>query len=175
MFFKKYGDIVVSVFFMVLSAVMIFAATLLPKSTVMEIGPDFMPTVVGIVTLILSTALLIISLKGLKTRVAEAEANPPAECDYKRMLISLILILIYVFTLKPVGFIVTTLVSACSDVCSGGRGAPHQKGYYHAAGHRCGLHPGGIFPLPLRLQNCPPPGHFHHQSLRRMPIHGSIK
>ena len=95
---------------MVLSAVMIFAATLLPKSTVMEIGPDFMPTVVGIVTLILSTALLIISLKGLKTRVAEAEANPPAECDYKRMLISLILILIYVFTLKPVGFIVTTLV-----------------------------------------------------------------
>ena len=110
MFFKKYGDIVVSVFFMVLSAVMIFAATLLPKSTVMEIGPDFMPTVVGIVTLILSTALLIISLKGLKTRVAEAEANPPAECDYKRMLISLILILIYVFTLKPVGFIVTTLV-----------------------------------------------------------------
>lgn len=110
MFFKKYGDIVVSVFFMVLSAVMIFAATLLPKSTVMEIGPNFMPTVVGIVTLILSTALLIISLKGLKTRVAEAEANPPAECDYKRMLISLILILIYVFTLKPVGFIVTTLV-----------------------------------------------------------------
>ena len=110
MFFKKYGDIVISVFFMALSAVMIYAATLLPKSTVMEIGPDFMPTVVGIVTLILSTALLVISLKGLKTRVAEVEANPPAECDYKRMLISLILILVYVFALKPIGFIVTTLV-----------------------------------------------------------------
>lgn len=110
MFFKKYGDIVVSIFFMVLSAVMIFAATLLPKSTVMEIGPDFMPTVVGIATLIMSTALLIVSLKGLKARVAEAEANPPAQNDYKRMLISLILILVYVFALKPVGFIVTTLV-----------------------------------------------------------------
>ena len=110
MFFKKYGDIVVSIFFMVLSAVMIYAATLLPKSTVMEIGPDFMPTVVGVVTFILSTALLTISLKGLKSRVAEAEANPPAECDYKRMLISLVLILIYVFALKPLGFIVTTLI-----------------------------------------------------------------
>lgn len=110
MFFKKYGDIVISIFFMALSAVMIYAATLLPKSTVMEIGPDFMPTVVGVVTFILSTALLIISLKGLKSRVAEAEANPPAECDYKRMLISLVLILIYVFALKPVGFIVTTLI-----------------------------------------------------------------
>lgn len=110
MFFKKYGDIVISIFFMALSAVMIYAATLLPKSTVMEIGPDFMPTVVGVVTFILSTALLIISLKGHKSRVAEVEANPPAECDYKRMLISLVLILVYVFALKPVGFIVTTLI-----------------------------------------------------------------
>ena len=110
MFFKKYGDIVVSIFFMALSAVMIYAAMLLPKSTVMEIGPDFMPTVVGVATLIMSAALLIISLKGLKARAAEAEANPPAQCDYKRMLLSLILILIYVFALKPVGFIITTLV-----------------------------------------------------------------
>lgn len=110
MFFKKYGDIVVSIFFMALSVVMIYAATLLPKSTVMEIGPDFMPTVVGVATLIMSAALLIISLKGLKARAAEAEANPPAQCDYKRMLLSLILILIYVFALKPVGFIITTLV-----------------------------------------------------------------
>ena len=110
MFFKKYGDIVVSVFFMALSAVMIYAATLLPKSKVMEIGPDFMPTVVGIATLILSTALLLISLKNLKVRVAEVDANPPADVDYKRMLLSLILILVYVFALKPVGFILTTLV-----------------------------------------------------------------
>lgn len=110
MFFKKYGDIVVSVFFMALSAVMIYAATLLPKSKVMEIGPDFMPTVVGIATLILSTALLLISLKNLKARVAEVDANPPADVDYKRMLLSLILILVYVFALKPVGFILTTLV-----------------------------------------------------------------
>ena len=110
MFFKKYGDIVVSVFFMALSAVMIYAATLLPKSKVMEIGPDFMPTVVGIATLILSTILLIISLKNLKTRIAEVDANPPADVDYKRMLLSLILILVYVFALKPVGFILTTLV-----------------------------------------------------------------
>lgn len=110
MFFKKYGDIVVSIFFMVLSAVMIFAATLLPKSKVMEIGPNFMPTLIGIFTFVLAAALLVISLKNLKSNIAEAEANPPAECDYKRMLISLMLILVYVFTLKPVGFIITTLI-----------------------------------------------------------------
>ena len=43
MFFKKYGDIVVGVFFMVLSACLIAMAQMLPKSKVMEIGPDFMP------------------------------------------------------------------------------------------------------------------------------------
>ena len=50
MFFKKYGDLCVSVFFMAISGVMIYAAKLLPKSKVMEIGPDFMPTVIGILT-----------------------------------------------------------------------------------------------------------------------------
>lgn len=110
MFFKKYGDIVISLFFMALSALMIFAATLLPESTVMEIGPDFMPIVVGVVTLLLSAALLVLSLARFKSHAAEVDANPPAECDYKRMLTSLILVLIYVFALKPLGFIVTTLL-----------------------------------------------------------------
>ena len=32
------------------------------------------------------------------------------ECDYKRVLSSIILVLIYVFLLKPVGFIITTIV-----------------------------------------------------------------
>lgn len=110
MFFKKYGDIVTSVFFMVLSAVMIYAAKLLPKSAVMDIGPDFMPTVVGIATFALAAALLVISLRRLKETVANVNANPPKAVDYKKMFISLILMLIYVFTLKSVGFLVTTLV-----------------------------------------------------------------
>ena len=45
MFFKKYGDIVVGVFFMILSTALMVMAKMLPKSKVMEIGPDFMPMV----------------------------------------------------------------------------------------------------------------------------------
>lgn len=41
MFFKKYGDIVVGVFFMVLGALLVILAQALPKSKVMEIGPGF--------------------------------------------------------------------------------------------------------------------------------------
>ena len=46
MFFKKYGDIVVGVFFMALSAILMFMAQQLPKSKVMDIGPEFMPMVI---------------------------------------------------------------------------------------------------------------------------------
>ncbi len=110
MFFKKYGDIVVSVFFMVVSTALIIMAKMLPKSKVMEIGPDFMPIVIGVITLALSSALLFLSVKNFKMHAAEAEAEGADVCDYKRVLSSIILVLIYVFTMQPVGFILTTLV-----------------------------------------------------------------
>ena len=110
MFFKKYGDLVVSIFFMVLSAVMIFAAKLLPKSKVMEIGPDFMPTVIGALTFILAAILFIITVKNFKQHLADVENAKVEECEYKQMLLSLLLILVYVFTLQPIGFIITTIV-----------------------------------------------------------------
>jgi len=110
MFFKKYGDIVVGVFFMALSAALIAMARMLPKSKVMEIGPDFMPLVIGVVTFILAAILTFLSIKNFKMHAAEIDAASIESCDYKRVLESIILVLIYVFALQPVGFIVSTLV-----------------------------------------------------------------
>lgn len=110
MFIKKYGDIIVSIFFMLLSAAMMVMAKMLPKSTVMEIGPDFMPMCVGILTFILAAALLIISIKSFKMTVAEAEQSEAENLDYKRVLISFILILAYVYMLQPIGFIISTII-----------------------------------------------------------------
>lgn len=109
MFFKKYGDIVVSIFFMVLSAVIILMALQLPKSQVMDIGPDFMPIVISAVSFILAAILLVQSLHRFKRNSAELEGKAPEQCDYKRVLLSIILVLIYVCVMKPVGFIVSTL------------------------------------------------------------------
>lgn len=110
MFFKKYGDIVVGVFFMVLSAALIVMAKMLPKSKVMEIGPDFMPIVIGSVTFILAAILTFLSIKNFKMHEKELENVEIPDCDYKRVLLSIILVLIYVFVLQPVGFILSTLV-----------------------------------------------------------------
>lgn len=110
MFIKKYGDIIVGVFFMLLSAAMMVMAKMLPKSTIMEIGPDFMPMCIGIMTFVLAAGLVILSVKTLKVKIAQAEAEGTEQLDYKRVLLSFIIILVYVFLLKPVGFILSTMV-----------------------------------------------------------------
>ena len=110
MFIKKYGDIIVGVFFMLLSAAMLVMAKMLPKSTVMDIGPDFMPMCIGVMTFVLAAALVFLNIKNMKIYVAQAEAEGPEKADYKRVLTSFIIILVYVFVLKSVGFIFSTLV-----------------------------------------------------------------
>jgi hypothetical protein len=110
MFIKKYGDMIVGGFFMILSAGMMIMAKMLPKSTIMDIGPDFMPMCIGIVTFALAAALAILNVKNLKMRTAETEKMEKEDLDYKRMLTSFMLILVYVYLLQPVGFIVTTIL-----------------------------------------------------------------
>lgn len=110
MFFKKYGDIVVGIFFMCLSSALIVMAKMLPKSKVMDIGPDFMPLCIGSVTLVLAAVLTFLSVRDFKTRAAALSAEDLPDCDYRRVLESIILVLIYVFMLQPVGFILSTMV-----------------------------------------------------------------
>ena len=109
MFFRKYGDIVVGIFYAALGAAVIYLAQQLPKSRVMKIGPNFMPLVIGTLILILALMLLFSSIKNFKRNAAKAEAMPADTSDYKRVLASLVLVVIYVNILAPVGFILSTL------------------------------------------------------------------
>ena len=109
MFFRKYGDIIVGLFYTALGGFTIYLAKQLPKSRVMKIGPDFMPTVIGSLILILALILLFTSIKNFKRNAAKAESMPADTSDYKRMLASLVLVVIYVNILAPVGFILSTL------------------------------------------------------------------
>lgn len=110
MFFKKYGDIVVGIFFMILSVVLIVAAKQLPPSQVMDIGPDFMPIVIGAFTFVLAAILTAMSIKNFKKNAESIDPESLPKCDYVRVLASVILVLIYVFILQPVGFIISTLI-----------------------------------------------------------------
>lgn len=107
MFLNKYRDYIVGVAFLVLSIVLIVMAQALPASAVMEIGPDFMPTVIGVIMLVLSVVLLVMAFANRKTVQGEEVKD---DAEYKRVLLSLLLSLAYVFLLQPVGFILSTLV-----------------------------------------------------------------
>ena len=109
MFFRKYGDIITGIFYTCLGGAVIYLAKQLPKSRVMKIGPDFMPTVIGVLILILALMLLFSSIKNFKTNAKKAESMPADTSDYKRVLASLVLVIIYVNILAPVGFILSTL------------------------------------------------------------------
>ena len=109
MFFRKYGDVIVGIFYTALGAAVIYLAKQLPKSRVMKIGPDFMPMVIGTLIVVLALMLLFSALKNFKANAAKAEAMPADTSDYKRVLASLVLVVIYVNILAPVGFILSTL------------------------------------------------------------------
>lgn len=109
LFFRKYGDIVTGIFYAVLGGVVIFLSQQLPKSKVMKIGPDFMPMLIGIVILILALILLVTSIKNFKANSEKVASMPADTSDYKRVLASLVLVVIYVNILAPVGFIISTL------------------------------------------------------------------
>jgi len=110
MFFKKYGDYVVSGFFMSFSAAMFALSLQIKKSKIMDIGPEFMPKVISVIMFILSVALLVTTISQHKVRVAEAEATGSKKVDYKRVIYSLLLVLAFVLALKPIGFTITSLV-----------------------------------------------------------------
>ena len=111
MFFRKYGDFVVGIFYAVLGAALIIGSRALPKSKVMEIGPDFMPTLIGAIILILAGILLVETATRFRSQSAELDASGFKDTsDYKRVLGSLVAATVYVNILKPVGFIISTLV-----------------------------------------------------------------
>ena len=69
-----------------------------------------MPTVIGVTTLILAVLLLILTVMRTKERETALAKAEPEDFDYRRMLYSLVLILIYVFIMQPVGFILSTII-----------------------------------------------------------------
>lgn len=116
MFFKKYGDYVVSIFYGILGIAMIIGAMALPKSKVMEIGPDFWPIVIGVLILLLSVILLVMTVKRQGRKLYYEEVEEKDEADYKRVIGSLILALAYVNLLKPIGFIICTLIYLLAQI-----------------------------------------------------------
>lgn len=110
MFIKKHGDTIVKVFFTLLSTAVLVMAKMLPKSTVMGIGPDSMPMCIGVMTPILAVVLVFLNIKNIEIYMTQAETEGPEKADRRRVFISFIIILACVLVLRSVDFVISTLV-----------------------------------------------------------------
>jgi putative tricarboxylic transport membrane protein len=108
-------DVISALVLIVVSIAMFFASGSLEAKTRMDIGPDFMPRVVAVLTLALSVALLV---QGLRRNMASRTAGgvapgaPPARSgdflERNADWLSLLLILAYTLAFERLGYLVAT-------------------------------------------------------------------
>lgn len=100
---KKLADTVINIFLVIVGVVFFIASQKIEVGAAMGQGGDFMPKVCSTVWLIISILLLVFNIK--------ADIPPRAEgIRLKTFLATLGLLLVYVIALKPIGFVICSMV-----------------------------------------------------------------
>jgi len=101
----KYQDIYAGIFILIVGVVLLIASFSVPKGAAITIGSDFMPKV----TCALMTLLgILIIVRGIKTAKNYKEKESKLSGHYKELGLSIVFMIVYMFLLKPVGFIIMT-------------------------------------------------------------------
>lgn len=113
----RWKDVISALALIVISITMFFASNGLEAKTRMDIGPDFMPKLVAVLTLALSVVLLVQGLRrnmasGVAGAAAGGDAAPPARrgglIERHADWLSLLLIVAYTLAFEPLGYLVAT-------------------------------------------------------------------
>lgn len=78
------------------------------------IGAAFLPKIVAVVFLIISVML---TLSGIKESKKWVETKSEYKPNYKGVLVMVIAIAVYIVLLKPIGFIITSIVFLFATLC----------------------------------------------------------
>lgn len=104
----KKADIIAGLLGLSLSFYIIIQSGKFPEDNVLLLGPSFFPRILAVLMLVMSTTLIITALLGKSARTAEKlDIRDPG---IQRSIITLAATVIYLLLLKPVGFIVDTIV-----------------------------------------------------------------
>lgn len=102
-------DRIISLIWIALGAGQCLESWLLGLGSVAEPGTGFMPFVVGLILIALSTLLLVEStLKGMNTPATRV--SPWAEIQWKRIIYVIILLLVYSLLLPKLGYLIATFL-----------------------------------------------------------------
>jgi putative tricarboxylic transport membrane protein len=107
---KRYADVISSSVLVVISIVMLNETRRIQALGIMEFGPKVMPRLMAGALLIVGAGILIPALLRLRRPVAAAVSAAPPATDYRRVALTAALITLYVFSLRPLGFLLTTVL-----------------------------------------------------------------
>lgn len=110
----KRGDFVAGAIGVAISGGALVIASDFPADVVMKIGPAFFPEMLAYL-LLLCSAILMVNAALAKPAVAVAEDPPPVrglslDNGIVRALLTVVAVLVFALVLRPVGFIVTSVV-----------------------------------------------------------------
>jgi putative tricarboxylic transport membrane protein len=107
---KRNADVISSSVLVLVAIVMLNETRRIQALGIMEFGPKVMPRLLAGALLIVGAGILIPALLRLR-RAPEAPAGASAPAiDHRRVALTAALITLYVFALRPLGFLVTTLL-----------------------------------------------------------------
>jgi hypothetical protein len=108
MLVKRYGNLIVGLFFMGLATTYYFLASGLPSSQVGSLGPRFVPNIIAGITFV--TALLLIAASVKKLVKMPDAAEEEKSIEYRRVLLTMAAFCIYVYSFGSLGFLVATFI-----------------------------------------------------------------
>lgn len=104
---KKYGDLICGAVCAVVAVAVFVMSVQIGMKESAAIGADFLPKIVAVILLVFSLVLMRSGWKTCRTYQEETPEFPP---NGKGVLIMLAALVLYAAALKPVGFILTSLV-----------------------------------------------------------------
>lgn len=117
MFFKKFGDFVVGVFFLAAAIAIYVMAMALPPSLMGGLGSDFMPKILAVATGVLAVLQIISGIHKIRIYVPEEEKEEADKPEYLRVLITIVAFTLYVSLMDFIGFILTSIVYLFVQMC----------------------------------------------------------
>lgn len=120
---KRYGDVVSGGVLVLASIIMFFETRNIRAFKIMKFGPKVMPRLLSIALFIVGVAIVLTGLLRLRRihGAAEAPGGAVASIDYKRVAATMVLIAAYVLALRPLGFVLVSIVYLfCQFVVLGG-------------------------------------------------------
>lgn len=107
---EKNGNFILGIAFLLFGIIYFIAASFVPESAVMDLGPDILPKVIAIITIILGGVQVVNGYRQMKAYQPSDESGENKKLEYWRVGATIVSFIIYVNLIEVVGFLIMTFI-----------------------------------------------------------------